>query len=436
MSDEYYNNKYLKYKNKYLRLKGGMPRATPEQIAFAKNIFRDIDPQDPHGDIIFQSILEDLARKYDVKYDSRVDTEKTLNNRIFKSPKFQEELRRTEEGLMKSPEFQEELRRADKGSHKVALLSRAIDAEAAARATFTRRGSVAAAERTPSDTFFVYTTGLGDVALSGNPDERLPLVKLWLSVFCNSITRAIPPNFRRIVIRHFDPLYQIPGYVLPSAVDITRVTRTINDTLGSAKTSLDPRITSHEFIADKLPYTALDYPHIIIDQAHIFGYFPDERHSHSVYLTDGYLSEENLTPLDIKSLYVPYNDEKWAVSRNLLTVTSEGVVKTYIDCLIDGGFILKPSYNPNYTVIGEGTGIGILDELIRRFERHVREKGIPPGRSISDIDDIMRRNKPIIFDEVLEKLHDHQPREYIKDFRSYYSFQIILGEIKTLFGWE
>ena len=106
-----YKKKYLKYKIKYLNLKGGT-RLTKEERTFALNIGFKIDPEDEYGKELLDSLIETMdskpsnenielielkkiAKKYGIPYDTK-DTEITLNDKIFTSPEYKAKLEEDE----------------------------------------------------------------------------------------------------------------------------------------------------------------------------------------------------------------------------------------------------------------------------------------------------------------------------------------------------
>jgi hypothetical protein len=170
-------------------------------------------------------------------------------------------------------------------------------------------------------TFYIYTTGLNDDDI---------IIDIWFDILYKNILSCIPLNFKNIIVIHYDPII-----------------------LGASKSKnhhlifrlSDSKYKNQQIIYTELPIKDLNRPHIVIDMAHIFGYYPNEINKYDAYWSGYYDSDlyrkynsssrDNSTPLNIKSIYIGFNRSDIAQCSSLISVQPNGNVRTFIDCLID-----------------------------------------------------------------------------------------------------
>ena len=118
------------------------------------------------------------------------------------------------------------------------------------------------------NTFYIKSTGFGDNTSQTQYDNTFGLIELFFEKVCNKITSKIPNNFTQIVITHHDILVNADKYKLNK----TYMEYVINEYIRLNNHILDPRIISHTFTINEIDIHTIEYPHIIIDGAHLFEY--------------------------------------------------------------------------------------------------------------------------------------------------------------------
>ena len=243
-----------------------------------------------------------------------------------------------------------------------------------------------------TDTFYVYTTGIND-------DVRL--IDMWFDILCNSVLSCIPKNFGKIVIEHYDPV----ELKLGSATNIRQ------------ELIIRLKRSDQVFIPKELPIKNLKNPHIVIDMAHIFGYYPNEENKYDAYWSGYYdhgYTKDTHTTLGIKSIYIGFDRTDIAKCK-LFKVTPDGKVRTFIDNLIDLGLLpLESQYIENN-----------IDNLVKKLiKRKLENLWRDNCKYVFELDDLLFRyeivcsliNK-IINGATIEELEDITSYEFYKDFQ-------------------
>ena len=469
-----FKKKYLLYKKKYINLKKQSGGASPEVIRAAKlvgididdEILNDIDDKDIYSIVLnmdkseakfedFISILErpirerearrekeehrrreaqsqssdeDLAFKLLLEDSEKLyaqNTSQSLNSgskpvglAAFK-PQSPWTISSEREGLSASADL---LRTYGAQSKPVGL---AESRDSLRRTSSPRDGASASADllgTTAGDTFYIYTSGMGD--LSGAYGEPLPLLEIWLDRLCSNITRNIPANFKNIIISHFDPISLIgeepPAKGTKKFVDIDSAPSRINRRLIEAKNSLDRRITRHTFSKELFPLK-LERPHIVIDMAHLFGYNTD----HTVHWANYYGGSDQLygKSFDMRMLYISWGDFFNFATKQILRITEDGHVITYIDRLIDLGFITEYCLDPSLLITD--IILGIIKTKLDIIRRKL-------GINLDLFDDEFKKITDNLIKEILDKLFDRRStKEDIEDPTKYQFYTKFNREVFT-----
>ena len=233
-----------------------------------------------------------------------------------------------------------------------------------------------------SNIFYIYTTGLFD-------NSNIKLLDLWLDTLCNNITSCIPDRFQRIEILHYNN-----ATITPNSKELGVMREKL-----MARHRLDKRIMYHKFINEILPYDQLKNPHIVIDMAHIFNYYPNEQNKYDVFLS----TDKSQCPLPIKSIYIGLK----LANKELFIVTKRNTVITFIDILIHSKIITKTEKDPSKVL--DDIETFIIEKLRTEWDSDARN----PGKFVELIQTFD------IFDCIYNKLLNQESIEKIKDFTNY-----------------
>lgn len=195
-------------------------------------------------------------------------------------------------------------------------------------------------------TFTVYTTGLADL---GHNDR---LITLWSDYMRSHVVTSIPQSYD-ICIKHFDPSDNIHQELIDNMIagDI-HVTR----------------VDTSEFIRTAFDHTqVVEGPHIVIDFAHIYAY--------DIHTGQPYIATPRGPPLPIKALHIGY--EGRFADGQLLRVSEDGRVVTYIDKMVERGVTFDPIYLFNWV---EGK------QDIERLRKELGTRFLRQGHSIEAVD--------------------------------------------------
>ena len=334
-----YHKKYLKYKNKYLNLKGGV--LTQSQKEKVINFGLEIDIDD----------------------DSLLLSDEQLDNMIqqkFNEPpavELRPQITRSYSTNPLSANYRPPVSEYDPYSTRQAATEYDPYSTRQAAAEYDLHTRPHTEE--PHDgTFYIYTTGLND-------DDRL--VDMWFDILYKNILSCIPPNFTRIIVRHYDPVV-----------------------LGSTKSRNHYLITklrekqykNQELLYTDLPIKHLKRPHVVIDMAHIFGYYPNEKNKYDAYWSGYYdgdrpSTKDQTRPLNIKSIYIGFDRRDIAACSPLITVQPNGEVRTFVDCLIDLGIADVGLTDPQ----------SYIDEITQRLLTDCITQWKARGKAYSDFSD-------------------------------------------------
>jgi hypothetical protein len=230
------------------------------------------------------------------------------------------------------------------------------------------------------DTFYIYTTGIND---------DINLINMWFNILYKNILSEIPSNFKNIIVKHYDPI------ILGSS-------NSINDDLIS-------RLHDQLFYPDRLPINDLKTPHIVIDMAHIFGYYPTKENKYDAFWSGYYDFNQSYdlnTVLNIKSIYIGYARTDIAECQ-LIRVYPDGKVITFIDCLIDFGLL----------IIGEISIDEVIDKQIKILKSKLEKIWKEHGKNILDIDDLYPKYN--LINAFIKKLFECTTKEELYDVTKY-----------------
>lgn len=349
--------KYLKYKMKYIELKGGYPLTESQKQKVIDYNIQDIISND---DDISDEILDEI-----------------IINKMFNEDHVPS--RGVDASTNKSAEF--------------------VHPEAEHSAISTRSTTTHGV----GDTFYIYTTGMGYVE-----DDDLVLLNLWIKTVSESITSCIPGNFTKIIIEHYDATRNEKR---------EHIEHNINLRLRSTLVKFDERIISHTFILSDFPYktSTIKRPHIVIDMAHIFGYYPTEENKYDAFWSGYYdhelspvKSTKSLEPLNIKSIYFGFNDNLGFANKKLIDVKEDGTVRTFIDCLIDVGLFYRESDSPELQ----------LDNLMKDITKKIYTVLRSHGKKVDDAFMVILQ-KYNLLNKILEKLFNGETQERIRNIETY-----------------
>ena len=456
-----YKQKYLKYKEKYLILKGG----TYEQLEIRGISRKDIQLLQLIG-ISFETVvlysndeLHDLIQNIKILIDHKVEFEQIRDDIIHTlplpdimesrgitsyqtlklvNPSMAEKIERTfnyhaaENGLSQFDSRAEDIHLSyDFGdgiydSRAADYRQSFFDSRAAedrqsffdSRAAEDRQSffdSRAAEDRQSffdsraaeeidriNDTFYIYTTGIND---KGYTYSNLRL--LWISGLRDKILSRIPNIFTKIIIIHYD-----------------KGDKGAPDSGDNMKEFEELMLRDEIYIKADLPYTSLDKPHIIIDMAHIFGYYPNDSKDakFDTYFSDYYndYKKPDYKLYGNKAITFGYMRDDIA-SSNLINVYVSGKVITFIDKLIE------------FKLIGEKT-IEIASNIDTLVNIYIKEKLYTISRqkqiSWGDVQDILTKYN--LCSMFINKLLICETKEDLDDLSTYEGYYEILREIDEL----
>ncbi len=198
--------------------------------------------------------------------------------------------------------------------------------------------------------FYLYTTGIAD------GDNLQYSANTWITIYRSSILRNIHSSFNNIIIRHYDPLMwedsedikcklisKINKKIIKDDIRFSNIDRTINS----------------EFICGTINFSTINFPHLILDMAHIFNYLPNKQ----IQLNNHYGKSSNKKFNNIKSVYTGWCGEKQLVddfskqfiaASDFVIIEEDGSVKTYIDRIIYLNYnktYFFNSFNPENTIM-------------------------------------------------------------------------------------
>ena len=199
-------------------------------------------------------------------------------------------------------------------------------------------------DNSSKNTFIIYTIGIGDwcnINVTANT---------WNTIFRNNIFRNIDNSFDNIIIRHYDPLMYSRN--VPVEDDI--VNRFIDDFKiiidGDIAMSNNDRTVSSEFIRQAFPTETVindQHPHIVIDLAHLFRYFPNNDGQKRIRVAGHYGEEDRSIYTNINCIYVGYVGtfyveesfcHQFLCHSNIFKTSRSGGVTTLIDRIYTLGY--------------------------------------------------------------------------------------------------
>ncbi len=249
-------------------------------------------------------------------------------------------------------------------------------------------------------TFTIYTTGIAD---TDTPNNYI-LLRLWINKICTNITNCIPSNFTQIIIHHHDI---IDNDSLNKEHIFFLINQIINETIG-----LDDRIIIHDFSYKPLNMLELNYPHLIIDMAHIFCYGLNK----SVMWCD-YFEHSNIRieMMPINSIYFGWNNDTFPLEKAIY-ISPSGHVSTFIHCLENSGFINQILYDP----------VECLNKIIQQIKinlmsiwREIKGK-VLSSEDGGHFDEMFNSFQIMI--QILDKLFENKTKEEIFDFSTYTNY--------------
>jgi hypothetical protein len=203
-------------------------------------------------------------------------------------------------------------------------------------------------------TFYIYTTGIIDAE---------QLIKVWVDTLYENIKSSIPIEFK-IIVNHYDPT----PYKNQEKEKLIKELEKYNNQI---------------FYNEELPYKNLERPHIVIDFAHIFGYYPNDENKYDAYWSGYYdylipdkVTKDIITKSNIKSIYLGFYCSEIAKCK-LINVDSYGNIITFIDRLIDLELI-----NNEETDIKQ-----IIDDQIYKLKNSMLGKWKDKGHTLTTFDE-------------------------------------------------
>lgn len=204
--------------------------------------------------------------------------------------------------------------------------------------TFENRSSTTSCEmcetaKSVDKIFYIYTTGITD----WNDMKKTPTI--WNTIILESVLKSIPDSFTKIVIAHYDPLYDQND--VPIQEPVRKQTKQNMNTYVVAndkKKSTFNRSVQSSFNDKVLEPTEIKNPHIILDFSHyVLEYDAKEKVKmvgsgkkiKGLYI--GYVGE--IQPVE----YTGYNTV-YQAENNFFSVSDNGTVTTYIDKLMERGY--------------------------------------------------------------------------------------------------
>ncbi len=256
-------------------------------------------------------------------------------------------------------------------------------------------------------TFTLIVIGVADNTGSINVPQ-FGLFDFWIEL-CINITSKIPDNFTEIIIY----LHDIILYEDHFNISRDEIYRLLNQKIIETKPYLDQRIIIHDFSYKPFNILDISYPHLIIDMAHIFSYKMDKSIIWSNYYVDVYQHPQIMIEfMPLKSVYLGWNNREIS-SKKFIEITRCGYVRTFIECLIDSGFIVDTINDP----------IEILNNIIKQIKKSLMsiwrqiKKGVKSTDDGGHFDEMFESFS--ILDKILEKLFSNELKEEILNFETY-----------------
>ena len=182
-----------------------------------------------------------------------------------------------------------------------------------------------------SKDFYIYTTGIADW---DNIDQT---PTQWINYILHTVIRCIPPSFNKIIINHYDPLYNIGTNISIITTKKNVIIQKINNTViaNDIKASTSQITITSIFHNAILNDTSIHDPHILLDFSRAILKY--DIRSKKLKMID--------SKKEINGLYIGYvgaidSDEStrfsklYQIQNNFFTVSDAGIVTTYIDKLI------------------------------------------------------------------------------------------------------
>ena len=316
-----YKQKYLKYKEKYLMLKGG------------------------GGKSIFPNPFSRTTQRINNTIRSFIDNTKSIVPKL-KIPK-QIDRSTTKRIVDISSNISAE--------EKVQPSAEVIDTPSVSAIEQTSKQHISSAKPTETipyvdtrdtedvrDIFYIYTTGI-------NTDEHFNT--LWFDKLRDNILTQIPETFNKQII-HYD-----------------------NTPIDNIVKFNELMMDGEFFICRNLPYKNLEHPHIIIDMANMFSYYPyyNPESKYNVYINSAHESKL----YGNKAITIGNLREDIAESK-LINVNSSGNVITFIDKLIEFNLIDIHTHDIE----------PIINKLVRRY---IKNKFYRLGKLKADVKKILKQ---------------------------------------------
>jgi len=264
--------------------------------------------------------------------------------------------------------------------------------------------------------FYIITSGCADNTSGQQGKYKFGLLDIFFNYLCDNITSQIPENFTQIVIKHHDILY----YAKRDGLNKASIEYSINKYIKANNYKLDSRITHHSFTTEELDVSTIEYPHLIIDWAHIFEYVPGK----IIRYNDYYDRQTDKQPLPIKAIYPNWNDE-FIAQQQLFKIYSDGTIRTYIDCLDDAGFITHIVHDP----------IQLLNSIVQQIKSDLMKiwrakKGKVLTKDCGGTFDDMFSSFDV-FKKIINKLFEGQVKEQILDIKTYDFYEHFNSQVEN-----
>ena len=252
-------------------------------------------------------------------------------------------------------------------------------------------------------TFYIYTTGIGewgDITRSADT---------WDKIMREMVLRNIHPSFTRIIIRHYDPLYDMDN----KRMEEPKRHKLIEELNSIVRNDMRVR-TMERQIESSFNDTALDFdtiqsPHILIDLAHLLYYYPNS--VTEIGGNYGELIKKRFTT--IKSIYPGYvggvhagpiigYSNQYLAGLNLFRMDMRGNITTYIDKMFELNYVRGILYDPSEKISELFNAIRKLCDIdLRKLGKSVMLTDTLITPEISK--DIIRYILLLIFEEKLKE---------------------------------
>lgn len=270
--------------------------------------------------------------------------------------------------------------------------------------------------------FYLFTTGIVNWANFNSDDQNL--IEIWNRNLRNFIISKIPNNFY-IILNHYDPLFDadlspMKGREKEDVIKYIQQNLIPND-------NLHPRIIESQFSPNRIdPYwiQGFDFPHLILDFAHIFVHPPIQNH----VTIGGHYGEDKSKLIKLNVLRTGFIGNGFGKDFTLtdnIRIKPNGQIETYINKLIE----LEIEYDP----VNPSDFIGsILNQVIASFERKLKKLkadkngNLPLFYQIEHIYNKLTPNKIDLINSIMLRFWDNMSIDkIINEVSDYYISQNI-----------